>query len=82
MTLTAAQIRKARALLGWTSPTLAKRARVGFDKALKAQDDEGISALSGLDLQDIRNAFEQAGIVFEASDRSARLPKAEHDGEL
>lgn len=46
MTLTAAQVRQARALLGWTSPRLSRTAKVGFDKVLKAQNDEAIATLS------------------------------------
>jgi len=61
--ITARQSRAARALLGWTQETLAEKARVSLT-ALKRLESE-----SGLDVyettrDEVRRAFERAGIVF------------------
>ena len=63
--LTAAQVRQARALLRWSSPRLAKAARVGFDFVLKAQtDDASMAALPFAGVWAIRTALERAGVRF------------------
>ena len=64
MTITADQIRSARALLRWTSPTIAKRAKVAFATVLKAQLDADIGSVRETDLWAIRAAFEKAGAEF------------------
>lgn len=75
MTITADQIRSARALLRWTSPTIAKRSKVGFATVLKAQLDVQIGSVRETDLWAIRAAFEKAGVEFEA-DGGVQLRKA------
>lgn len=80
MTITAAQVRQARALLRWTSPRLSRAAGIGFDTALKAQSDGGMSALPFMDVWAIRVALEKAGIRFEIDPDGqpcAMLSKAE-----
>ena len=62
--LTSSQVREALALLGWTSPTLARRALLTFDDVAKALDDIGIRHLGGLHLGAIRETLEVAGIEF------------------
>ncbi len=64
MTITAAQIREASALLGWKAPMLSRRARVSYKVALNARRHDGSWAVSGLDLSAIRQAFEAAGVEF------------------
>ena len=64
MTITADQIRSARSLLRWTSPTIAKRSKVAFATVLKAQLDAEIGSVRQTDLWAIRAAFEQAGVEF------------------
>lgn len=59
--IAAAQIREALALLGWTSPTLAKRAMLAFDDVSRALDDVDVRRLGGLQLGAVREAFEAAG---------------------
>ena len=75
MPITADQIRSARALLRWTSPTIAKRSKIGFATVLKAQLDAEISSVRETDLWAIRAAFEKAGVEFGA-DSGAQLRKA------
>lgn len=71
MNLTAAQTRAALALLGWTSPTLAKRAMLAFDDVSRALDDGDVRRLGGLQLGAIRDALEKAGV--EVSPPAVRL---------
>ncbi|MGI4765486.1 MAG: hypothetical protein ACRYGP_10575 [Janthinobacterium lividum] len=60
--ISAAQIREACALLGWTPPTLARRALLCFDEVWQALDDTGAQRLGGLQLGAIRGALEAAGV--------------------
>ena len=57
-------IREARALLGWGTPTLARRASVGFEVVLRAQNVGAELPVVGMDLRAIRDAFERAGVIF------------------
>ena len=66
--ITARQSRAARALLGWTQETLADKAQVSLT-ALKRLESE-----SGLDVYEttrdqVRRAFESAGIVLLSTDK-------------
>ena len=74
--LTGTQIRAARALLGWTSPRLARCARIGFAIALKAQDDDGVRSLDSFQLRAIRGAFEKAGVEFTVDGPQLRKRQA------
>lgn len=60
MELTPAQIRAARAMLGWSINDLAERVRVHRNTILKAEGGEA----SGLVLDAIQRAFEDAGVIF------------------
>ena len=62
--LTAAQVRQARALLGWTSLRIARTTKIGFAQVLKAQDDEAMCTLHFMDVWTIRSTLEQAGVRF------------------
>ena len=64
MTITAAQIREASALLGWRAPMLSRRARISYKAALNARKDDRSWAVPGSDLAAIRQAFEAAGVEF------------------
>ncbi|RYC29209.1 transcriptional regulator [Lichenibacterium minor] len=64
MTISATQIREARALLGWGTPTLARRASVGLEVVLRAQNVGAEPPVVGMDLRAIRDAFERAGVIF------------------
>ena len=66
--ITSRQSRAARALLGWTQETLADKARISLT-ALKRLESE-----SGLDVYEttrdqVRRAFEAAGIVLLSTDK-------------
>lgn len=71
MTITADQIRSARALLGWTLPTLAERAVLAFDDVNRVLDDADIRCLGGLHLGAIREVLEAAGVAFNPENRGA-----------
>lgn len=64
--LTGRQVREARALLRWTSPTITKRSKVGFATVLKSQLDAEIGSVRETDLWAIRTACEKAGVEFTA----------------
>jgi transcriptional regulator with XRE-family HTH domain len=64
MTLTAAQVREARRLLGWTFRALATRSRVGASHL--EGFERGRRRLSVLDLSVIQRVLEAAGIEFDA----------------
>ncbi|WP_237482984.1 hypothetical protein [Lichenibacterium dinghuense] len=70
-TLTAAQVRQARALLRWSSPKLTKASKISFDMVIKAQDDADMATLSHSDVWAIRTALERAGVrvAFDAEGR-------------
>lgn len=61
MALTAAQIRRACRALKWRSPMLARRARVTWEVARRAQSDEAIATVSTADLEAIGAALRRAG---------------------
>lgn len=63
-TLTAAQVRQARALLRWSSPRLSRITGVSFETALKAQGDDTMAALPFSDVWAIRTVLERAGVRF------------------
>ena len=76
--ITARQSRAARALLGWTQETLADRAQVSLT-ALKRLESE-----SGLDVYEttrdqVRRAFESAGIVLLSTDKGEGVLRL-HEG--
>ena len=62
--ITGAQIRAARALVGLTTATLAKRSMVPQTKILKAESVDGVPALGSFDLEAIKATLEDAGIEF------------------
>ena len=64
MSISARQIRTALQLLGWTSEDLAKRSRVSFVTALRAQADTGPQSIPGADLWAMQRAIEAAGTEF------------------
>jgi transcriptional regulator with XRE-family HTH domain len=74
MTVTGAQVRAARAFLGWTVADLAKAAGVGLSTIQKIEDINGTARVESTlqwrsDARDealakIRSALEKAGITF------------------
>ena len=60
----AAQIRAARALLGWSQSQLASAAGVGLATLQRIEQSEGVVKGNFATVLKIQNALEQAGIHF------------------
>jgi len=72
----AAQIRAARALLGWSQSQLASIAEVGLATLQRIEQSEGVVKGKFATALKIQNALEQAGIRFiddEGDDVGVRL---------
>jgi transcriptional regulator with XRE-family HTH domain len=63
-----AQIRAARALLGWSQDQLARRAGVGLATLRRIEQAEGIVKGNFSTILKIQKALEQAGIQFTGDD--------------
>ena len=63
-----AQIRAARALLGWSQTQLARRAGLGLATLQRIERDEGIEKGKFSTVIKIQKALEQAGIHFTEDD--------------
>ena len=57
-------MRAARALLRWSAEDLARRSRLGVATIRRAEGQEGSITATFANIQAIREAFEQAGIVL------------------
>ncbi len=62
--ITGAQIREARALLGWSRSTLARLAKVRPTTVQRAEASDGEAAITLTHQFAIRSALEAAGIEF------------------
>jgi hypothetical protein len=62
--VTGAQIRGARALIGWSATTLAQRSGVSYPTIQRAESVDGILRLQAPNLAAIQRTLEDAGIVF------------------
>ena len=71
MTLTGAQTREARRLVGWTLSQLS--GRVGLSTANIALFESGERQLSFFDVSVIRHALEAAGIEFDDKGHGVRM---------
>jgi transcriptional regulator with XRE-family HTH domain len=74
----AAQIRAARALLGWSQSQLASAAGVGLATLQRIEQSEGVVKGNFATVLKIQNALEQAGIHFtndEAGEIGVSLQK-------
>ena len=67
-----AQIRAARALLGWSQGELARRAGLGLATLQRIEQNEGVLKGNFSTILKIQRAFEKAGIHFIE----------EHEGEI
>jgi predicted transcriptional regulator len=79
--LTAAQIRAARALLGWSQPTLAAAAGVSLPTIVRMEGQQGPGRSSAANVHAVQKALEDAGIVFippgdEGAGPGVRLKRA------
>jgi len=63
-----AQIRAARALLGWSQDRLAKKADIGLATLRRIEQKEGIAKGNFSNIIKIQKALEQAGIHFTEDD--------------
>ncbi|MCF3947359.1 helix-turn-helix domain-containing protein [Acidiphilium iwatense] len=66
--ITARQSRAARALLGWTQETLADEARVSLTALKRLESENGFEVYESTRDQ-VRRAFEAAGIVLLSTDK-------------
>ncbi|PWB89882.1 transcriptional regulator [Methylocystis sp. MitZ-2018] len=62
--ITGAQIRAARALLGWTVFELAKKARVGVTTVRRTELANGLTNVPSNDAIALRSALEKGGVEF------------------
>ncbi len=65
--LTAAQIRAARALLGWSQPTLAAAAGLSLPTVVRMEGQQGPGRSSAANVDAVQRALQDAGVVFIAS---------------
>jgi hypothetical protein len=68
--LTAAQIRAARALLGWSQPALAQAARLSLPTIVRMEGRQGPGRSAASNVDAVQRALEGAGIVFIAADET------------
>ena len=66
--ISGAQIRAARALLGWTAKDLAQTAKVGVSTVQRIENAEGTPNVHAANLAAIQSALEAAGIEFTNGD--------------
>ena len=80
--LTGPQIRQARELLGWSSVTLARKARVDYAVLVRSQLPQNVEGVSPMLDAMLRRAFEAAGIEFGNGEepRLRQRPDATLDG--
>ena len=62
--LTAAQLRAARALLGWSQPTLAKASGISLPTIVRMEGQQGPGRSSAANVDAVRRALETAGVLF------------------
>jgi hypothetical protein len=66
--LTAAQIRAARALLGWSQPTLASASGLSLPTIVRMEGAQGPGRSAAANVDAVRRALEGAGVVFIAGE--------------
>jgi transcriptional regulator with XRE-family HTH domain len=77
-----AQIRAARALLGWSQGQLARRSGIGLATLQRIEQNEGVVKGNFSTILKIQKALEQAGIHFTENDTGrmgVELGKGRHD---
>ena len=62
--LSAAQIRAARALLGWSADELSRESAVSLRTIRRAELAQGNTSMTSANDLAIRRAFERAGVIF------------------
>jgi transcriptional regulator with XRE-family HTH domain len=74
MTITGAQVKAARLLLGWTQPKLA--AETGVTAATIAKFEDGEQRLPMLEASVVRRMLSDGGVEFVEGEPGVRLRKA------
>lgn len=69
--VTAAQIRAARALVGWSGDQLAAAAGVSLQTIRRMESDLGPGRSSAANVAAVQRALEGAGVVFVAPDEAS-----------
>jgi transcriptional regulator with XRE-family HTH domain len=62
--ITGSQIRAARGLIGWSAKELAAASTVSLATVLRLEGQQGIPISHPRTLQDLKRAFEEAGLEF------------------
>jgi transcriptional regulator with XRE-family HTH domain len=71
VSITAAQIRAARALVDWSGPQLANASGVSVPTIRRMESAVGPERSSIVNVEAVRRALEEAGVIFQAPDDSA-----------
>jgi predicted transcriptional regulator len=66
--ITAEQIRAARALLGWSQPSLAAASGVSLPTIVRMEGKAGPGRSAAANVEAVRRAMDEAGVMFLASD--------------
>jgi transcriptional regulator with XRE-family HTH domain len=72
--LTATQIRAARALLGWSQPTLAKASGVSLPTIVRMESQAGPGRSAAANVDAVQRALEGSGVLFIPADESGAGP--------
>jgi DNA-binding XRE family transcriptional regulator len=78
--ITARQSRAARALLGWTQETLADKAQVSLTALKRLESENGLDVYETTRDQ-VRRAFEAAGIVLLSTEKGEGVLRLHEPGE-
>ncbi len=62
--ITVAQLRAARALIGWSQPELAERSGVGIATVRRMEGARGLPKTTAENVWKVQQALEDAGVVF------------------
>ena len=62
--ITVAQLRAARALIGWSQPELAERSGVGIATVRRMEGTRGLPKTTAENVWKVQQALEDAGVVF------------------
>lgn len=66
--ITAAQIRAARALIDWSGPQLATASGVSIPTIRRMESAVGPGRSSTVNVDAVRRALEEAGVIFQPAD--------------
>ncbi len=62
--ITVAQLRAARALIGWSQPELAERSGVGIATVRRMEGARGLPKTTAENVWKVQQALEDAGVIF------------------